>query len=97
MKRSKIEANIAFVNQASDKTLSTRFMSAVSRNPMLLSILWRLLAALAEWALENLIDKEGKPRTPRWMKVLGILGIGPVKKLRKICDDACAFVEQLNP
>lgn len=67
---------------------------AINKPELLLKIL-TVLAALAKWAFRNFINKEGKPKTPFWVKALSWIGNKEIKDLRVVCDDACKTIEEL--
>lgn len=76
------------------KLLTWIIQIAIS-NPELLIKIIQALASLVKWAFAQLFDREGKPKTPWWMKLLGAVGVKPMKELRTVCDEACQAIEGL--
>lgn len=64
-------------------------------NPELILKIIQALVSLVKWAFENLIGKNGKPKTPFWMKALSWFGNKEINKLRTVCDEACDAIEQM--
>lgn len=98
MKVSKINATIYQIEisekSAPGKLLTWLIQIAIS-NPELLLKIVKALVSVVKWAFSHLIDKQGRPKTPWWIKILGAIGVEPVKELRTVCDEACKAIESL--
>lgn len=68
----------------------------ILKSPEALIRLFVIIFNLLDIIASTFFDKDGKPRDPWWVRLLGAIGISFAKKIRKVGQDADDTIKEMK-
>ena len=79
------------------KAIIFQFLVGIAlKSPELLFSVIKVLVRIGKIIAETFFDKDGKPRDPWWVRVLGVFGINFARKIQEIGNEADQTLKELN-